>query len=122
MGKHSAPTGRATRRRPGAPETAPDPSSTPTPDPSITPADRTLAVSAPPQVSAAPRETPPVLKQTAALLTLAVVVVMFALVWTGLGPTPALALGVGLLALGAVAFFVVRRAGLLSGDEVDPPV
>ena len=69
------------------------------------------AAHAAPAREAAP--LPAVLAQTAAFGALAIVVAVVALTWAGVGGREAALVGIGLLLVGVVGFFVVRRTGLL---------
>ena len=56
---------------------------------------------------------PAVLAQTAAFGALAIVVAVVALTWAGIGGREAALVGIGLLVVGVLGFFLIRRTGLL---------
>src|SRR4051794_13640523 len=95
MGKHSAPRVAAATAAPvrPAPAAAPQPASAPS--------------------SHERAAVPAVLAQTAAFGALAIVVAVMALTWAGIGGREAALVGIGLLLVGVVGFFLIRRTGLI---------
>jgi len=120
MGKHAAPRGR-TAATAAPTEAAASVAPEPLPPPTATTA--TAAAPSPRSARHSPTlRAPRALTQTAAFGALAVVVLVLALAWAGAGARAALALALGVLVIGAIAYLVVVRTGLLdSGGPSEPP-
>jgi hypothetical protein len=87
--------------------------------PRSTPAQQQPTVAAPTRSPVTP--LPAAVQQTIVFGAVAALVAAVALIWAGVNGRTAFLVGLGLIVIGAIAFFVLHRAGLIAGPDKPRP-